>query len=66
MLSYPPKAVPMHAVEGLGKVYKIHIERALPLVTLFDNVSKGEDVFDTTSSSPETCLFLAKLKIHSQ
>ena len=65
MLSYPPKAVPMHAVEGLGQVYKIHIESSLPLVTLFD-VSKREDVFDTASSSPETCLFLAKLKIHSQ
>jgi len=56
----------VNAAEALGEIYKVHIQRSLPLGTLFNNVSKRENVVDTASSSPETCLFFSKLKVHSQ
>ena len=56
----------MHTVEGLGKIYKVHIESSLPFGTLFSNISQLENMIDTTPSSPETCLFLAEFKVDSQ
>ena len=43
-----------------------HIERLLPFGTLFNNISQRENMIDTSPSSPETCLFLAEFKVHSQ
>ena len=56
----------MHTVEGLGKIYKVLIESSLPFGTLFNNISQLENMIDTTPSSPETCLFLAEFKVHSE
>ena len=63
---YLPEAFPVHTVEGLGKIYKVHIESSLSFGTLFNSISQCEDMIDTTPSSPEPCLFLAEFKVHSQ
>ena len=53
----------MHAVQGLGKICNVHIESSLPFVTLFNYISRRENLMDKTSSCPETCLFLVKFKV---
>ena len=54
----------MLAVEGLGKICKVHIESLLLFGTLPNNqVSRHENMIDTTPSPPKTCLFLAKFKV---
>ena len=54
----------MLAVEGLGEICKVHIDSLLPFRTLPNNISRHENMIDTTPSpSPETCLFLAKFKV---
>ena len=53
----------MLAVEGLGKICKVHIESLLPFGTLPNNISRHENMIDTTPSPPETCQFLAKFKV---
>lgn len=68
--SYAPEALPVYAVEGLSEIYKVHIERSViserdqcHSVPLFNNISQPENVVDTASSSPESCLFLSKFKV---
>ena len=56
----------MYTVEGLGKIYKVHIERSLPFGALFNNNSQHKNVVHTASSSSEPCVFFSKLKVHSQ
>ena len=60
---YSPEAAPVHAVQGLGKIYNVHIESSLPFDTLFNYISRRENLMDKTSSCPETCLFPVKFKV---
>ena len=61
---YLLEVVPVLAVEGLGEICKVHIDSLLPFRTLPNNISRHENMIDTTPSpSPETCLFLAKFKV---
>ena len=60
---YSPETAPVHAVQGLGKICNVHIESSLPFVTLFNYISRRENLMDKTSSCPETCLFLVKFKV---
>ena len=53
----------MHAVQGLGKIYNVHIESSLPFGTLFNYISRRENLMDKTASCPETCLFPVKFKV---
>ena len=53
----------MHAVQGLGKIYNVHIESSLPFGTLFNYISRCENLMDKTASCPETCLFPVKFKV---
>lgn len=53
----------MHAVQGLGKIHNVHIESSLPFDTLFNYISRRENLMDKTSSCPETCLFPVKFKV---
>ena len=60
---YLLEVVPVLAVEGLGKICKVHIESLLLFGTLPNNISRHENMIDTTPSPPKTCLFLAKFKV---
>ena len=60
---YSPETAPVHAVQGLGKICNVHIESSLSFVTLFNYISRRENLMDKTSSCPETCLFLVKFKV---
>ena len=60
---YSPETAPVHAAQGLGKICNVHIESSLPFVTLFNYISRRENLMDKTSSCPETCLFLVKFKV---
>ena len=60
---YSPETAPVHAVQGLGKICNVHIESSLPFVTLFNYISRRENLMDKTSSCPETCLILVKFKV---
>ena len=53
----------MLAFEGLSKICKVHIESLLLFGTLPNNISRHENMIDTTPSPPKTCLFLAKFKV---
>ena len=53
-----------YTVEGIYKIYKGHLKRSLPFGALFNNISQRE--VNTAPSSSELCLFLSKLKVHSQ
>ena len=50
----------------VGKIYQVHIESSLPFGTLLNNISQRENMIDTTPSSPEPCLVLAKFMVHRQ
>ena len=60
---YSLETAPVHAVQGLGKICNVHIESSLSFVTLFNYISRRENLMDKTSSCPETCLFLVKFKV---
>ena len=62
MLVISSRGCAEHAVERLGKIYKVHIERSLSFGTLFNNISQRENMINTSPSSPETYLSLRSLR----
>ena len=54
-----PKTVSMNAIKCLFKTHKVDIKFSLPFCTLFDDISEGEDLIDTTLSFPKSSLFFS-------
>jgi len=62
LLRYPissddaPQTFPMHAVEGLFKVYEVDVKLTLPLCALLYDVTQGKDLVSVPLSFPKPCL----------
>ena len=41
----------MYSVEGIDKVYNVHVESSLLFGAVFNNISQRENMIDTTSLS---------------
>ena len=60
MSHHSPQAFPVNTVKGLLEIDEVDIQRHLPLLTLLNDVSHGEDMIYTTPSCPESRLLLIK------
>lgn len=54
---YSPQRLPMDTVERFFQVHKLEVQRHVPFLALLQDVPQCEEVVQTGSVSPKSCLF---------